>query len=207
MNETISVHEAILQAAEAEFLDKGFQNASLRNIVKTAGVTTGAFYRYYSSKDALFAALVEPHAAHVKHLFISAIEAWDALPADEKTHRMDDCSGPCIDAMLDYIYEHYTSFKLLICASGGTAYEDFIHDLVEEEVSSTFRCAEVLRSLGRDVPEMDRALCHMVSSALFSGIFEIVVHDMDKMDAKHRVQRLKAFFTGGWSRLMNFEFQ
>ena len=207
MSETLSVHEAIIQAAEAEFLDKGFQSASLRNIVKTAGVTTGAFYRYYSSKDALFAALVEPHAAHVKHLFISAIEAWDDLPADEKPHRMDDCSSPCIDAMLDYIYEHYTSFKLLICASGGTAYEDFIHDLVEEEVSSTFRCAEVLRDLGHDVPNTDRDLLHMVSSAMFSGIFEIVVHDMDKVDAKRRVHQLKEFFTGGWSRLMNFEFQ
>ena len=47
----------------AEFLDKGFQGASLRQIVKNAGVTTGAFYGYFSSKEALFASIVEPHAA------------------------------------------------------------------------------------------------------------------------------------------------
>lgn len=35
--------ENILNAAKREFLDKGFLNASLRNIVKEAGVTTGAF--------------------------------------------------------------------------------------------------------------------------------------------------------------------
>lgn len=40
-------------AAMEEFLNKGFQNTSLRQIVKTAGVTTGAFYGYFSSKDAL----------------------------------------------------------------------------------------------------------------------------------------------------------
>ena len=34
----------ILSAAMQEFLKKGFKSASLRNIVKTAGVTTGAFY-------------------------------------------------------------------------------------------------------------------------------------------------------------------
>ena len=34
----------IQEAAMAEFLDKGFQGASLRQIVKNAGVTTGAFY-------------------------------------------------------------------------------------------------------------------------------------------------------------------
>ena len=49
--------EKIHQTATAEFLEKGFQGASLRNIVKSAGVTTGAFYGYYSSKEALFAAL------------------------------------------------------------------------------------------------------------------------------------------------------
>lgn len=41
----------ILAAAKTEFLEKGFRNASLRTIVKLAGVTTGAFYGYYSNKD------------------------------------------------------------------------------------------------------------------------------------------------------------
>ena len=38
----------ILSAAMLEFLEKGFKSASLRNIVKTAGVTTGAFYPGFS---------------------------------------------------------------------------------------------------------------------------------------------------------------
>ena len=38
----------ILAAAKTEFLEKGFRNASLRTIVKLAGVTTGAFYGYLS---------------------------------------------------------------------------------------------------------------------------------------------------------------
>lgn len=205
MSETISVYEAILQTAEIEFLEKGFQNASLRNIAKAAGVTTGAFYRYFSSKDALFAALVEPHAAQVKYLFLSDIEKWDALSPEDKLRHMTDISKPCISEILDYIYDHYTGFKLLICASGGTVYENFIHDLVEAEVDSSFRCADVLRELGHEVPEMDRELCHMVTSAMFSGIFEIVAHDMNKEDAKRRVAKLQEFFTGGWCRLLNYD--
>lgn len=46
-----STLEMIHTAAKAEFMEKGFQAASLRNIVKTAGVTTGAFYGYYDSKE------------------------------------------------------------------------------------------------------------------------------------------------------------
>ena len=52
--------ERIQEAAMTEFLDKGFLGASLRQIVKNAGVTTGAFYGYFSSKEALFNALWSP---------------------------------------------------------------------------------------------------------------------------------------------------
>ena len=50
--------ELIHAAAKNEFMEKGYKSASLRNIVKTAGVTTGAFYGYYKSKEELFDALV-----------------------------------------------------------------------------------------------------------------------------------------------------
>ena len=39
--------ERIQQAALDEFSEKGFLGASLRQIVKHAGVTTGAFYGYF----------------------------------------------------------------------------------------------------------------------------------------------------------------
>ena len=74
----------IQQAAMEEFLEKGFADASLRQIVKNAGVTTGAFYGYYSSKTALFAALVEPHAAAVMGMFMRAQTAFSALPEQEQ---------------------------------------------------------------------------------------------------------------------------
>ena len=64
--------ESIQQAAMQEFLDKGFQGASLRQIVKNAGVTTGAFYGYFSSKEALFASIVEPHAKALMGKFMEA---------------------------------------------------------------------------------------------------------------------------------------
>ena len=48
--------ENIHRAAKAEFLEKGYKDASLRNIVKSVGMTTGAFYGYYKSKEELFEA-------------------------------------------------------------------------------------------------------------------------------------------------------
>lgn len=75
-NEKSTTLKKILSAGKAEFLEKDFNSASLRNIVKTAGVTTGAFYGYFSGKEALFAALVEEHAKAIMNIFMSAQEDY-----------------------------------------------------------------------------------------------------------------------------------
>ena len=64
--------EQIHIAAKKEFLEKGFKTASLRNIVKMAGVTTGAFYGYYKSKEELFGALVDEQYHYVMEHFCQA---------------------------------------------------------------------------------------------------------------------------------------
>ena len=45
----LTTYQNMLNAAKNEFLEKGFRGASLTNIVKTANVTTGAFYGYCKS--------------------------------------------------------------------------------------------------------------------------------------------------------------
>lgn len=194
--------ERIHAAAMTEFLEKGFKDASLRQIVKNAGVTTGAFYGYYSSKDALFTALVEPHAAAVMGRFMTAQTEFADLPKEEQPDHMGKESGECIDWMIDYIYDHYLPFKLLLCCSDGTPYENFVHNMVEVEVEYTFRYIEVLKSLGRQVPELDRELCHMIASGMFEGMFEIVRHDMPKDRAKRFIDQLREFSTAGWMKIM-----
>ena len=206
MTENSATLERILETAEKEFMDKGFQGASLRNIVKMAGVTTGAFYRYFSTKEALFEALVKPHAEYVKTLFTQAVRRIEEIPSEKQAQSMTEVSSDCLEQMLDYVYAHFDRFKLLICSSYGTVYENFIHDIVELEVDSTYRFISAMESIGLKIPDVDRDLCHMISSGLFSGIFEMVIHDMDHEQARRRVRQLKEFYTGGWERLMGISF-
>lgn len=192
----------IQEAAKAEFLEKGFTSASLRQIVKNAGVTTGAFYGYFSSKEALFASIVEPHAAAVMGRFMTAQTDFAGLPMQQQPSRMGKESEVCLDWMIDYMYEHFDEFKLLLCCSDGTSYENFVHTMVEVEVEYTFRYIDVLKSLGKDVPEIDRDLCHMIASGMFDGIFEVLRHDMPKERAKVFIHQLREFHTAGWMKIM-----
>lgn len=194
--------EHIHQAAVTEFLEKGFREASLRRIVKNAGVTTGAFYGYFSSKEALFASLVEPHAAAVMGKFMQAQTSFAELPEAEQPSHMGMESSECLLWMVDYVYQHYEAFKLLICCAQGTSYEHFIHNMVEIEVEATIQYMGVLRRLGRDLPELDRQLYHIIASGMFNGVFEIVVHDMPHAQAKKYASQLQEFYLAGWQKMM-----
>ena len=194
--------EKIHEAAMAEFLDKGFQGASLRQIVKNAGVTTGAFYGYFSSKEALFASIVEPHAAALMGRFMEAQTSFSELPEQEQPEHMGLESSQCVNWMVDYICDHREPVKLLLCKAEGTSYEHFVHNMVEVEVEYTLRYMDVLRRLGREVPELSQSLCHIIASGMFNGLIEIVVHDMPKEQALRDVEQFRTFYTGGWLKLM-----
>ena len=194
--------EKIQQAALEEFSEKGFLGASLRQIVKNAGVTTGAFYGYFSSKEALFASIVEPHAAALMGRFMEAQTSFADLPEKEQPAHMGEASGDCVDWMVDYICEHREPVKLLLCRAEGTSYEHFVHNMVEVEVEYTLKYMEVLRRLGKEIPQLDQSLCHIIASGMFNGLFEIVIHDMPREQAHRDVTQFRAFYTAGWLELM-----
>ena len=108
--------DAILNAAKSEFLKKGFKSASLRNIVKTAGVTTGAFYGYFKSKEELFDALTGEQYDVFMGIFTETQNSFRELPPEVQMERKNGGqSAEGMRKMLDYAYEHKDVFKLILC--------------------------------------------------------------------------------------------
>ena len=192
----------IHQAAKAEFLEKGFRGASLRNIVKTAGVTTGAFYGYYKSKEELFEALVgEPHDYLIGR-FKDAQREFAQLPHEQQPEVMGDISGLCMYDMLHYAYAHLEECKLILCCSEGTRFSGLIDEMVEIEVESTHTYLAVLNELGRPSPKIDPKLEHILITGMFHTFFELVIHEMPLRDAENYIREMRAFYTAGWMKIM-----
>lgn len=206
MSEEETTLSRILNSAREEFLEKGFLNASLRSIVKNAGVTTGAFYRYYDSKEALFSALVDEHASYILNLFNDTVDDFEKLPGETQTEKMVETSGGYLAVFLDYVYDHYDAFKLLIECAEGTAYTDFVHQLVVREVDSTYKYMKTLTDMGYQPEPLNKNLIHIIASGLFAGIFEAVIHDMPKEEARQYLSQFHRFYAAGWSELLNIKF-
>lgn len=56
----------LLDAAAAEFGEKGFHEASISGITRRAGTALGSFYTYFDSKDEIFRALVSDMSGMVR---------------------------------------------------------------------------------------------------------------------------------------------
>ncbi len=197
-----STLERIHAAAREEFLQKGYQGASLRNIVKTAGVTTGAFYGYYASKEALFAALVDEPYRHVLDTYRTAVLGFEALRPNEQVAQMGEVGKSCMCELLIYMDARRPEFHLILECADGTPYASLIDELVALEVAATERYCMVLRTLGKEVPPIDRRLEHMLVTGMMNAYCETILHDMTLEDARRYVDELGEFYTAGWLRIM-----
>ena len=199
---TATTLEKIQDAAMEEFLDKGFLGASLRQIVKSAVVATGSCYGYLSTKEAVLDAIEEPRGKTWRGPLMKDQTTFAELPEEQQPDHVGLASSQCVHWMVDYIGNHREPVKLLLTRAEGTSYEHFVHNMVEVEVEYTLQYMEVLRRLGKDIPELDKSLCHIIASGMFNGIFEIVVHDMPREQALRDVDQLRDFYTAGWLKLM-----
>jgi AcrR family transcriptional regulator len=75
----------ILDAALAEFGEKGFSDSSIVSITSRAKVALGTFYTYFDSKEALFAALVQDMSRRVRdHVAPAIADTADTLEAERQ---------------------------------------------------------------------------------------------------------------------------
>ena len=83
--ERSETQKKILEIGKKEFLEKGFKDASLNQIVAEAGFTKGAFYGYYPDKTALFEDLVGETASELLTRFKAAQDDYFDLVPEGKT--------------------------------------------------------------------------------------------------------------------------
>lgn len=94
----------LLDAAAAEFGEKGFHESSVVSITQRAGVALGSFYTYFDSKDSLFRALVRDMSAQVRQTVgpVMAAES-DRLEGERKG----------LAKFLAFVREHKVLYRII----------------------------------------------------------------------------------------------
>jgi AcrR family transcriptional regulator len=66
----------ILRVATEEFVERGYENASLNRIIGRSGMSKGALYYYFSDKDDLYRTMLEAYSENL-------IEIWSGGPSEK----------------------------------------------------------------------------------------------------------------------------
>ena len=60
---------------------------------------------------------------------------------------------------------------------------------------------------GYPIRRLDDELIHIMSTALFNGMFETIRHDMPREKAMVYMDDLRNFYSAGWFRLLGIPFE
>ena len=197
-----SINEKLLECAKAEFMEKGFADASMRTIAEREGVTTGMLYSRFADKDEMFRELVEEPADELYNYFMTVQNEFAGYSPEYQRREMHTYVAQKIDRMVDLIYDNFDAFKLILCKSGGTSYEYYVDKMIDVETESTFRFIDAVKSAGYEIADIRKDLAHMLASAMFNGMFEVVMHDLSREDARQYILKLQEFFNAGWDKLL-----
>ncbi|MCR5502033.1 MAG: TetR/AcrR family transcriptional regulator [Lachnospiraceae bacterium] len=181
-------HDRIMKSAMDHFMNEGFPGASIRQICRDAGVTNGAFYAHYKSKEDLFNRIVEPVVDGMKELYDAENLQYMDIKSAEDVKRALERTFSSNRVLIGYVYEHADIFRLILSAGTGTEYENFVDDLAKEEAENT---AGFLKTCSRYIGNSDvisanliRNIAHFVVSSVFDGLMagrtiEEVIHDTE----------------------------
>ncbi|HAH63800.1 MAG TPA: hypothetical protein DCL73_17065 [Treponema sp.] len=191
----------ILDSAQQEFLEKGFCGASLRTIAANAGVTTGALYRHFKDKDALFAAIAGDTVDAVRALVKDAeSRELDFLMAGLPRGIEDDHQDDTFKTLIDYIYDRFDIFTLLLTKSSGSTYENFLQDVTDMYAGM---CQSLVKELHRKkiIVHIDDLTVHVLASCFVTSIKEIILHRIPRKKAAGFLSNIHTFYHYGWMHL------
>lgn len=192
------VAERILSCAKAEFLDKGYTDASLRTIAAAAETSTNSIYVRFQDKEGLFSAIVEPVLNEMIERFVKIQETFHRMDRAEQAAQMPDYADGGTMELVEYMYDHLDEFRLLLDASYGTRFHNFVDELVRIEVEYTYKYMEAVGSTAQLGDATTQRLLHIVTTSRFESIFEIIRHGMSLEEAREYIGLLSRYHRTGF---------
>jgi len=189
--------EKILIVAFNLFIQKGYRDVSLREIVDEVGLTKGAFYHYFTGKEQLFKEVIE-------HYFLGMSDhIYEQLPkTDLKTfmtgyleklmeliHRISKEAKKKMNTIsLSYVYVAFDALRIL------PDFDSKIHEVYHREERTWMEVIDHAKASGEIVSSVDS---QHLATLFISAIDGIEVHVI----LENRLDQLSKEIIAVWNSL------
>ncbi|MDO4500009.1 MAG: TetR/AcrR family transcriptional regulator [Erysipelotrichaceae bacterium] len=172
--------DKIIDSAKSEFLEKGFKEASLRNIAKSSNMTVGNLYRYFKNKEDIKKQIIGDTLRELENMLqkvtdnkisFSSAEANITLKGEEMIVILDKIA----DEMVDIYKRHKIEFNILLQ-----------HSSINEELLEWF--AKMIVSIIRNNYDVENHtkevndLAHAYAVSIFYGVKDLFLNKKRESD-------------------------
>ncbi len=153
---------ALIKAARKEFLRLGIQKARIEDITTACGLSKGAFYLHFESKEALFRGLVAQLSEGMDALLERRTREEEALYRKSGGPKKREAALPALQALsrkndrevLELLWAERDIAAVLLGGSQGTEFEGVIWAMVDREVRRVSASCDRLKKWGICRPDV-----------------------------------------------------
>ena len=176
-----SIDPVLLESARTQFMEKGFAKASVSEICRNAGVTTGALYIRYKGKEELYDALVAD-AVSMMDTFMKMADVDVAQLSDMELLLPWYADKSRLGNFFDMFEAVREPFTLLLTCSEGTKYHNFHHDFADRLTETDFRYYTEAYRRGFATQSVTKEQMHIYLTAYWELFYEPFIHGMARSE-------------------------
>ncbi len=187
------IEAIILEKAELEFYQFGFEKASLRRIIKSAGVSIGNFYNYFESKSDLFSRIVKDEYIGFSRFLNEHESVENPLEIIQSINsgNIKEIIGSVIRKIMP---EFSRKFVILAEAGKGSGYEHArkqILDSIVEHLTEHYQTMNIAQ---------DAIFTEILSTQFLDGMISIIKTNIENEEKRNEL--LSEFFLFYFSAVM-----
>lgn len=164
----------ILETASEVFTSRGYHEATMDDVANEIGVSKGAVYQYFPSKEALFRELCVHNAEELESSLMSVFTDEDALKIAEE-HIEEELEGKKTSLIMVEALAH---------APTNVALQDVVRENYARYVKIIAKFIEKLKNDGRLAKDTDSLFVARTTVALRHGVIVSALMGLDKTEAK-----------------------
>jgi AcrR family transcriptional regulator len=116
--------ERLLSAASQVFVDKGLDRAKVEDITHAAGLSKGAFYLHFASKEQAFTEILRAALTEVAQVATSHFAEFEGLFAQGVEPMLRRCLERDVQ-LFEVVWKHRAIMRLVLLEGGGSV--DYVH--------------------------------------------------------------------------------
>ena len=183
----------LLVAAEAAFVEGGLDGTKVLDITRRAGLSKGAFYLHFESKEQAFRELVEAMIAKITAFLEAGCAAGDSV---ERRAFLDRWVSVDVE-LFEFIWHNRGLIRLLLEGGSGASFRYLVDEFTDRATAKTRTLLEDGVRLGMYRSDIDLDLTAELMCGVYDRLARTVVKQSKKPALRPMLEQIQRLLMSG----------